>query len=164
MTALSVPGRLALHRHTVRRLTCFAAIGAASTIAYVLLYAGLRPVMSAGMANAVALAATAVANTAANRRLTFEVRGRDGLARDHAAGLVALGAALAVTSAALGLLDALAPSHGRLTEIAVLVVANTAATLTRFALLRVAIEGARSARGSTRPVIATLSQSKGIRG
>ena len=72
----------------------------ASTLAYVALYAGLRSVSSAAAANAMALVVTAVANTAANRRLTFEVQGRDGLARDHVAGLLALAAALAITSAA----------------------------------------------------------------
>ncbi len=93
------------------------------------------------MANALALVITAVGNTAANRRLTFEVRGRDGLARDHAAGLLALGVALAITSASLAILGAIAPQHGRLTEIAVLVVANVVATLVRFLLLRLAIDG-----------------------
>jgi len=61
MTALSAPRQLALHRATVHQLTSFGAIGAASTLAYVLLYAGLRAAMPAGVANALALAATAVA-------------------------------------------------------------------------------------------------------
>src|SRR4030095_5647007 len=46
-------------------------IGVLSTIAYALLYLGLVPVLGALGANAAALAITAVANTAANRRLTF---------------------------------------------------------------------------------------------
>ena len=37
-------------------------------------------------ANAVALVATAVANTAANRRFTFGVQGRAGLTGDHIGG------------------------------------------------------------------------------
>ena len=122
-----------------KQLASFGAIGVASTAAYVLLYAGLRNVSSATVANALALVVTAVANTAANRRLTFEVRGREGLARDHAAGLVAFAAALAITSASLAILQQAVPNHGRMTEIAVLVAANAAATLVRFLLLRSAL-------------------------
>ena len=46
----------------------------------------LRGPLGAGGANALALALTAVGNTAANRRLTFGVRGRAGLVRHHALG------------------------------------------------------------------------------
>src|SRR4051794_37112617 len=46
-------------------------IGVLSTIAYALLYLGLARLLGALGANAAALAITAVANTAANRRLTF---------------------------------------------------------------------------------------------
>lgn len=151
-------------RGTTRQIVSFGAIGVASTLAYVALYAGLRSVSPAAAANALALMATAVANTAANRRLTFEVQGRDGLARDHAAGLLALAVALAITSVALGGLDFIAPHHGRLTEIAVLVVANAAATLARFLLLRLAIDRARSALMSPARTPATLSTSERTRG
>jgi putative flippase GtrA len=80
-----------------------------STLAYVALYALLRGLTPGPVANALALVVTAVGNTAANRRLTFQVRGPEGLGRDHATGLLALGVALAITSASLALLDALAP-------------------------------------------------------
>jgi putative flippase GtrA len=126
-----------------RRLSTFAAIGVASTLAYVVLYSVLRTVAIPAVANAIALLTTAVANTAANRRLTFEVRGRDGLARDHAVGLAALGVALALTSISLAALDVVAPHPGRLTELAVLVAANAAATLVRFVLLRAALQKPR---------------------
>jgi putative flippase GtrA len=159
MTSLSVPGPLAAHGVTVRQLASFGAIGVASTAAYVALYAWLREAMPAGAANAVALVATAVGNTAANRWLTFGIRGRDGLARDHAAGILALGAALAITSAGLVLLNAVAPNHGRLTEVSVLVAANAAATLVRFLLLRFAL-GRPSAAGPHEPSLVTPSTSK----
>ena len=58
----------------------FMGVGVLSTIAYVALYLLLHGMLGAGGANAVALALTAVANTAANRRLTFGVRGRERLA------------------------------------------------------------------------------------
>ena len=78
---------------------------------------------------------TAVANTAANRRFTFGVRGRAHLTRHHGEGLVVFGIALAITSAALAVLHALGGmSHGL--EVIVLVAANLAATVIRFVLLR----------------------------
>ena len=152
-------------RGATRQIATFGAIGVASTLAYIALYTGLRSVSPAAAANALALVVTAVANTAANRRFTFEVQGRAGLARDHAAGLLALAVALVITSAALAGLELIAPRHGRLTEIAVLVVANAAATLVRFLLLRSAlIDRARSARMSPARTLATLSTSERTRG
>jgi putative flippase GtrA len=119
-----------------RRFLSFAAIGAASTLGYVALYSAMRPTLGAAAANAVALLGTALANTAANRRLTFEVRGHVGLARDHAAGLVALLVALGITSASLAALDFARPRPGAALELAVLIAGNALATLVRFMLLR----------------------------
>jgi putative flippase GtrA len=119
-----------------RRLTSFVAIGLVSTLAYIGLYAVLRTWLPAASANALALVATAVANTAANRRLTFGIRGTDGLARDHAAGLLAFAIALAVSSAAVAGLAWLAPSASRGTELTALLAANVVATASRFVLLR----------------------------
>ena len=154
MTSVSASSSLAVHRNTVRQLGSFGAIGVASTIAYVLLYSLLREVTPAGIANALALVITAVGNTAANRWLTFGIRGRDGLARDHAAGLLALGVALFITSAALIVLTAVSPHYGRMTEVAVLVGANVAATVARFLLLRISINRSRRARVSAPPPLA----------
>ena len=50
-------------------------IGVLSTLAYLALFLLLRGVVGAQAANLVALLLTAVANTAANRRLTFGIRG-----------------------------------------------------------------------------------------
>ncbi|MBV8990301.1 MAG: GtrA family protein, partial [Solirubrobacterales bacterium] len=69
-------------------LAHFIGIGVLSTIAYAMLYLILRAPLGANGANALALALTAVANTQANRRFTFGVRGRAGLLRQHAAGAV----------------------------------------------------------------------------
>jgi putative flippase GtrA len=142
----------------------FLAIGVASTLAYVLLYLVLRGVMEAQAANFVALLMTAVANTAANRRLTFGVRGRAGAARHQFRGLIAFGAGLALTSGALALLRWSAGSGvpGRGTEVVVLVVANLVATLVRFALYRGWVFGdagraAAHSADSSRPCYATHS-------
>ena len=128
----------------VRQLVTFGAIGVVSTIAYVVIYAWLRVSLPASAANALALLVTAVGNTAANRRLTFAVQGREGMARDHAAGILALGVALVITTASVWVMDLLAPQRGRFFEIAVLVGANVAATVVRFLLLRIAIDRRRA--------------------
>jgi putative flippase GtrA len=118
-----------------RQLVRFAAIGALSTAAYLALFLLLRPGLGSQGANLLALLVTAVANTAANRRLTFGVVGREGRARDQAGGLTVFVLGLMLTSGALALVDALGrPSRG--IEVLALVLANLAATLLRFVLLR----------------------------
>jgi len=112
----------------------FTVIGVASTIAYVVLFLLLRTIMSAQVANVVSLLVTAVANTAANRRLTFGISGRSNAARHQVKGLIAFGIGLALTSGALA---ALGPEHpGRLAEVSVLIAANLVATVIRFLLYR----------------------------
>lgn len=114
----------------------FAAVGVASTVAYLLLFVVLRPALGAQAANLLSLLVTAVANTAANRRLTFRRRGRSGIARSQARGLVVFAIGVALTSGALAALDALDPTHHRGLELAVLVLANLVATAVRFVLFR----------------------------
>jgi putative flippase GtrA len=114
----------------------FLAIGAVSTLAYALLYIGFAPLLGSLGANAAALALTAVANTAANRRLTFGVTGRDGLARHHARGAVVFVLTLALTNGALAVLHGLDPHPARALELAVLVAATLTATVTRYIALR----------------------------
>ena len=95
-----------------------------------------RPALGAQPANLVALLLTAVANTAANRRLTFGVRGSE--ARVAAPGAGAGGVRhrargdqrLARRGARL------VAGPGRWVEVAALVVANAAATVVRFLMLR----------------------------
>lgn len=128
----AVPG---VPRGMLGQLLRFAVVGVASTLAYFALYLLLRP-LGAQAANLIALLVTAVANTAANRRFTFGVSGRDGALKHHLGGLAAFGVALGLTSGSLWLLGAYWPTAGSLVESAVLVVANLAATLLRFVALR----------------------------
>jgi putative flippase GtrA len=117
------------------RLVRFAAIGLASTIAYALLFVALAgPVGSFG-ANALALTVTAVANTAANRRVTFGVRGRKGLVNHHLAGLLVYLIALALTYLALAVLHQADAHPSHLLEALVLVIASLCATVTRYVAL-----------------------------
>jgi putative flippase GtrA len=118
------------------QLLRFAAVGVASTLAYLLLYALLRNGMGAQGANLLALLVTAIANTAANRRLTFRVRGNDGAWRHQAQGLVVFAVGLGLTSGSLALVHGLSdPSTA--VELGVLVVANLVATGVRFLLMRI---------------------------
>ncbi|MBV9607182.1 MAG: glycosyltransferase [Solirubrobacterales bacterium] len=121
-------GRLAL----AAPITRFLGIGIASTLAYALLFLALAGLLGSALASAAALALTAVANTAANRRLTFGVRGRAHLGRHHLAGLIVFLIALGLTNGALDVLHGLDPHPARLLEAAVLVVASLAATVTRY--------------------------------
>lgn len=123
-------------RGLARQLLGFCVVGALSTLLYLLLYSAARTVAGPQLANAAALLLSAVANTAANRRLTFGLRGRDRAVRHQAQGLVVFAIGLALTSGSLAALAAAggSPAHG--TELAVLITANLAATVLRFLLFR----------------------------
>ncbi|GAA3393275.1 bifunctional glycosyltransferase family 2/GtrA family protein [Streptomyces roseoviridis] len=135
-------------RGLARQLVGFCVVGLVSTLLYLALYSLFRLGIGAQSANAAALLLSAVANTAANRRLTFGVRGRDRAARHQAQGLVVFGIGLALTSGSLAALGAATGEPAHSTELAVLVVANLAATVMRFLLFRLWVfpERALSAR------------------
>jgi putative flippase GtrA len=92
--------------------------------------------MPAVVANGLALLVTAVANTAANRRFTFDVTTADGAVRHHVHGLALFAAGLALSSAALTLLHVAGPTPSRALEVAVLVIANLVTTALRFVAMR----------------------------
>ncbi|WP_434444277.1 GtrA family protein [Lentzea sp. E54] len=137
MTARGIPSTVTNAEDVMRalggQLLRFAAVGVASTLAYLLLYSGLRGAIGPFAANSVALLVTAVANTAANRKLTFGKQGSEKLARQHFEGLVVFGLGLGLTNGALALLGAGAP---RVVELTVLMVASVTTTLARFAVMR----------------------------
>ena len=121
----------------------------ASTVAYVALFLLLRLAMPAQAANVVSLLLTAVANTAANRRLTFGISGRSNAARHQVKGLIAVGIGLALTSGSLAMLGPARAS--RLAEVAVLIAANLAATVLRFLLYRYWVFGRPERPPDARP-------------
>ena len=121
---------------TTQQAIRFAAIGIASTLAYLALFLLMRTELGAQGANLAALLITAIANTAANRRLTFGVRGAHHRGRHQVQGLAVFAVGLALTSGSLKLLHATSQSPDRSTELAVLVLANLTATAVRFVLLR----------------------------
>jgi putative flippase GtrA len=118
------------------QLASFARIGVVSTLAYLALFLALRPALGAFGANAASLALCTVVNTLANRVLTFGSGGRAAHRRELAGGVVAFATSLVATTALLGLLLLVAPGASVLVELAVLVVANAAAAVARFLVLR----------------------------
>lgn len=120
----------------------FVMIGVLSTLAYALLYVGLRGVMSPWWANFTALLLTALANTGANRRLTFGVRGPARLVRHQLQGLLVFATGLGVTSGSLWLLHAVS-DPGSLAEVVVLTVANLSVTVLRFVAMRLWVFSSR---------------------
>ncbi len=71
-----------------------------------------------------------------NRRVTFGVRGADGVVRHHAGGLIAFAVGLGLTSGSLWLLHQVSPDPNRWLEAGILLLANAISTLARFLALR----------------------------
>ncbi len=147
-----------------RQAVRFAAIGIASTLAYLVLFILLRNSMGAQAANLTALLITAVANTAANRRLTFGIRGPGRRARSQLEGLVVFAIGLGLTSGSLALVHATTADPHRALEVSVLIAANLLATVVRFVLLRAWVfrprrngTGATSGTGGTGGTAVELS-------
>jgi putative flippase GtrA len=127
----------------------FLAIGVASTLAYAALFLALRALgLGSVLSNALALAVTAVANTQANRAWAFGIHGREGLARQHAAGGLVYLLALGLTDGALAVLHRLVTAPSRLLEVGALIAASLVATACRYIALRtwVFARGSRSRR------------------
>jgi len=129
-TARSAGGRLSA------QMVVFTLIGILSTVAYGVLYVVLRGRLGAQEANALALATTAIANTAANRRFTFGFRGPDGALRHQLQGLLVFACGLGVTSGALWTLRAVRGEGHPLVEVVLLTAANLFVTVMRFVLMR----------------------------
>jgi putative flippase GtrA len=118
------------------RLMRFAFVGVCSTLTYALLFVALRGAVGVAAANALALAVTAVGNTQANRWLTFGVRGRAGLVRQHLIGALVYVLTVGLTMGAWGALHAVDAHPANAVELVVLVVASAMATVSRYVALR----------------------------
>lgn len=123
-------------RGLVGQLARFCVVGVASTVAFAVLFLALHSFLGAQISNLVALAITAVLNTAANRRFSFGVRGRDNALRHQLFGLGVFLLGWLVTAGSLLLLHTVAPDATKHIELIILVIANLVATLTRFVGLR----------------------------
>ncbi|QCB96761.1 glycosyltransferase [Arthrobacter sp. PAMC25564] len=147
------PGRPSFFGQVLR----FGLVGAASTIAFAVLYLFLQAPFGAQQANFLALLLTAIGNTAANRRFTFGISGPVRLFTQQFQGLVVFLLAWTITSSSLGLLHAVNGSASPGHELLTLTAANILATLLRFVLLRLWVFRVhagddRSARPAQRPI------------
>ncbi|MCH8626503.1 bifunctional glycosyltransferase family 2/GtrA family protein [Arsenicicoccus piscis] len=130
------------------QLARFATIGVGSTVLHLGLFAALRlPLGSAMLANLVALLVATIANTAANRAWTFEVRGAQDRLKHQLQGLTIFGITWAATSLGLLALHALAPTAPVAVETAVVAVMNVVSTLVRFVALRAWMGGEQTDAG-----------------
>jgi putative flippase GtrA len=124
--------RTELRRVSTLPIARFMGIGVLSTLAYALLFLSFAGPLGSAMANLLALVITAVANTAANRRLTFGIRGGDELLRHHLGGLIMFAMSLGMTDGALAIVHTIDPHPARLLELASLLLASFCATATRY--------------------------------
>lgn len=118
------------------QLVRFASIGLLSTALFSLLFYALAGPIGSVPAGIVAMVVCSLANTAANRRLTFALRGRADLVRHHAAALAVNLLPLALTTGTLIGLDMVGADDLGVQLVAV-TAANAGATAARFVLLRV---------------------------
>jgi glycosyltransferase involved in cell wall biosynthesis len=148
------PGRPSFFGQVLR----FGLVGAASTLAFALLYLVLQGPLGAQQANFMSLLLTAIGNTAANRRFTFGIRGPTRLFTQQIQGLVVFLLAWGITSSSLSILHGVyldaAPSH----ELIVLTSANVLATLMRFVLLRLWVFRKHNSNESVRGITLTPSE------
>jgi putative flippase GtrA len=127
---LGVEARTPLADDFGRQLLWFAKIGAASTLVSLVLFLLLRGSVGAVWANLIAVGATALGNTWANRRFTFGRRDSRERGRHYMGGVAISLAGLAVSSLAL------ANVGGQLAQVLVLLVMWSLVTIARFGLLR----------------------------
>ncbi len=115
----------------------FAGVGLGSTALHLGLFAWLATALpSAQVANLLALLVATVANTAANRRWTFGVRGRRHLGRHHLQALTVFGLTWGMSSLALLLVGAVSTNPGAAAQTVAIAAANLVATAVRFVAMR----------------------------
>jgi putative flippase GtrA len=117
------------------QLARFASVGVVSTLLFAALLALLTGPLGLALADVVALGVCAVANTAANRRLTFSLQGRTGRARQYANSMVLAALPLALTLLAVAGL-AVAGVGSPVARVVVLAAVSAAAAVARFVVLR----------------------------
>jgi putative flippase GtrA len=113
----------------------FASVGAVSTVVFAVLVAVLAAPLGLLLADVVALTLCSVANTAANRRLTFSLYGRSGRTRHYSRALAVAVLPFALTLFGLAALT-LAGVTTLVVQVLVLTLASATAAAARFVALR----------------------------
>jgi len=119
-----------------RQLGVFSVVGAMTTVLHVGAFALWRDALGNQLANALALALATVVNTFANGRFAFGKRGRGGWVRAQAEAASVFLFGLALTAAAIGVLDLAWPEAPTPAAVTVVLVGNGLATLCRFIAMR----------------------------
>ncbi|NUT42589.1 MAG: glycosyltransferase [Thermoactinospora sp.] len=119
---------------TLAKFASFATIGVFSALLYALAYLPLREVFSPAVANLVALVATGICNTEANRRFTFNRLGGNRVGMHLRAAVLFLANYSLTTLAVLGL-HAAVPNVSTVGEVATVVATYCMLTLVRFIAL-----------------------------
>jgi putative flippase GtrA len=135
----------------------FARVGVLSTLAYLVLYLLLAPLLGPYGANLAALVLCTVANTVAHRRFTFAGRGPRSGRTALAGGAAVLGTSLVLTTAALAVAQAVVPGS-TLAQLVALVAATAVAAAVRFVLLRAWVFHARDRRPVPSPVLGAVDE------
>jgi putative flippase GtrA len=117
-----------------REVARFLIVGAAGTAACLAAYALLRLAMPAQAANVISRLSVAIPTTWLNGRYTFGAR--VSLRRLYGGALAVLAAGTAISAGLLAAEQSVLGSTNRVAELAALLVANAAATVARFLLLR----------------------------
>jgi len=117
------------------QLVRFASIGVVSTLVFALLFWLLVEPLGPWLADIVALGVCTVANTAANRRLTFATHGRAGRTRHYLGGLALAAMPLVLTLVTLVVLEGMGVTAVGV-QLLALTGANLLAAVGRFVLLR----------------------------
>ncbi len=134
VTPSSAPGRLG-DPVFADDLLRFAGVGAASTLAYVGLFAALEPSLGSYAANLISIAVCSVGNTAAHRGMAGAAQLGLPRTRRLLTATVLFGVSLAATTGALVVTRAVGLT-GLLPELVAVTAANLAAAAFRFAILR----------------------------
>lgn len=116
-------------------LVRFTAVGAMCTLLYLAAFLSLQPAVGPYGANAVALTATMIVNTAAHRRYTFGHRGSGGRPAHYARAFGVHLTGLAITTGALLALLAAVPTAGVAMQAIVVTLASMLASALRFVLM-----------------------------
>jgi putative flippase GtrA len=123
----------------------FVRVGAVSTLAYLVLFVLLEPLLGPFGANVVALAACTAANTVVHRRFTFAGRGPASRRTEVLGTASVLATSLVLTTLALAAAGALRPGS-TVVQLVALVAATAVAAAVRFVLLRAWVFHARPER------------------
>ncbi|WP_040155225.1 bifunctional glycosyltransferase family 2/GtrA family protein [Mobilicoccus massiliensis] len=130
-------GRGGLGSNPVGRIGRFAGVGVLSTLVHLGLFALLGLVgVGAQLANVLGLLAGTMVNTAANRRWTFGVRGREQAVAHQMQGLAILGLTWLTSAGALWVTAVLVPGAPTLVQTVAVGAANVVATIVKYGVFR----------------------------